>query len=73
VLFEDEPPTKVSQQKCFEVHPYGGVSKYGMTPLFVTVGSSGVKAKSKDVNGEVYLTLLQEHLTPACDGKMALG
>jgi hypothetical protein len=44
---------------------------YGMTPLFVTVGSSGVKAKSKGVNGEVYLTLLQEHLIPACEALMA--
>ena len=71
VLFEDEPPTKVSEQNCFKVHAYGGVSKYGRTPLFVTVGSSGVKAKSKGVNGEVYLTLLQEHLIPACEALMA--
>jgi hypothetical protein len=35
VLFEDESPTKVSEQNCFKVHAYGGVSKYGRTPLFV--------------------------------------
>jgi hypothetical protein len=39
--------------------------------LFVRVGSSGVKAKSKGVNGEVYLTLLQEHMIPACEAMMA--
>jgi hypothetical protein len=71
VPFEDEPPTKVFEQNCFKVHAYGGVSKYGMTPLFVTVGSSGVKAKSMGVNGEVYLTLLQERLIPACEALMA--
>jgi hypothetical protein len=71
VLFEDEPPTKVSEQKCFKVHAYVGVSKYGRTPLFLTVGSSDIKAKSKGVNGEVYLTLLQEHLIPACEASMA--
>jgi hypothetical protein len=71
VLFEDEPPTKVSEQNYFKVHAYGGVSKYGRRPLFVTVGSSGVKAKSKGVNGEVYLTLLQEHMIPACEALMS--
>jgi hypothetical protein len=71
VLFEDEPPTKVSEQSCFKVYAYGGVSKYGRTPLFVTVESSGVKAKRKGLNGEVYLTLLQEHLIPACEALMA--
>jgi hypothetical protein len=53
------------------VHAYGGASKYGRTPLFVIVGSSGVKAKSKGVNGEVYLTLSQEHMIPACEALMA--
>jgi hypothetical protein len=42
------------------------------TPLFVIVGGSGVKAKSKGVNGEVYLTLLHEHMIPACEGLMAI-
>jgi hypothetical protein len=37
----------------------------------VTVGSSGVKAKNKGVNGEVYLTLLHEHMIPACEALMA--
>jgi hypothetical protein len=71
VLFEDEPPTKVSEQNCFKVHAYGGVSKDERTPLFVTVESSGVQAKSKGVNGEVYLTLFEEHTIPACEALMA--
>jgi hypothetical protein len=33
-----------------------------MTSLLVTVGSNGIKAKSKGVNGKVYLTLLGEHI-----------
>jgi hypothetical protein len=41
VLFEDEPPTKVSEQNCFKVHAYGGVSKYSMTPMkYVNMSSS---------------------------------
>jgi hypothetical protein len=68
---EDEPPTKVSYQSFFKVHAYGRVSKYGRTHLFVSVGSSGVKAKSNGVNDEVYLTLLQEHLIPAREALMA--
>jgi hypothetical protein len=35
------------------------------------LGNIGVKAKSKSVNGEVYLTLLQEHMIPACEELMA--
>jgi hypothetical protein len=35
------------------------------------VKSSGIKAKRKSINGEVYLTLLQEHLIPACEALMA--
>jgi hypothetical protein len=51
VVFENEPPTKVSiEPKCFKVHAHGGVSKHGMTPWFVTIGRSGIKAKSKGVN-----------------------
>jgi hypothetical protein len=46
VLFEDEPPNKVSEKNCFKSHAYGGVSKYGKIPLFATVGSNGIKAKS---------------------------
>jgi hypothetical protein len=71
VLFEDEPPTKVSEQNCFKCHAYGGACKYGKTPLFVTVGSSRIKAKSKGVDGKVYLTWLQAHMIPACETLMA--
>jgi hypothetical protein len=35
------------------------------------VGSSGNKANSNGENGEVYLTLLHEHLIPACEALMA--
>jgi isopentenyl diphosphate isomerase/L-lactate dehydrogenase-like FMN-dependent dehydrogenase len=71
VFLEDDPPTKVSYQNCFKVHAYGRVNKYGRTHLFVSVGSSGVKAKTKGVNDEVYLPLLQEHLIPAREALMA--
>ena len=53
VVFEDDPPTKVSEQNCFKVHAHGGVRKYGTTPLFVNVGSKGGRATSKRVNGVV--------------------
>jgi hypothetical protein len=71
VLFEVQTPSKVSGQNCFKVHAYGGVGKYGKTPLFVRVWSNGGKAKSKGVNGEVHLTLLHGHLIPACEALMA--
>jgi hypothetical protein len=35
------------------------------------MGSNGVKAMSKGANGEVYLTLLLEHMIPACEALMA--
>jgi hypothetical protein len=35
------------------------------------MGSIGIKAKSKGENSEVYLTLLQEHMIPACEALMA--
>ena len=41
--------------------------------MFVTVGSSGVNAKSKGVHGEEFLTLLHEHMIPACEALMAKG
>jgi hypothetical protein len=72
VLFEDEPPTKVSiEQKCYKVRAYCGVSKHGMAPWMVTIASNGIKAKSKGVNGEEYLTLLQEHMVAPCEDLMA--
>jgi hypothetical protein len=55
--FEDESPTKVLVPNCFKVHAYGGVGKYGKTPLFVILGSNDIKARSKGVNSEVCLTL----------------
>jgi hypothetical protein len=62
----NEPPTKVHGYGH-----YGGVSKYSRISLFVTLGSNGIKADSKGDNCEVYLTLLQEHMIPACEALMA--
>jgi hypothetical protein len=44
---------------------------YAKIHLFVAMESSSVKAKSKGVNGDVYLTLLQDHMIPACEALMA--
>eukprot|EP00873_Tetraselmis_striata_P015615 jgi/Tetstr1/435879/TSEL_024767.t1 len=74
VLFEDEPPTKPSEKNCFKLHVYGGVSKYGRTPLFVTAGSTRIKrgkGESKEVTGAVYLDLLKRELIPACKELMS--
>ena len=71
VVFEDDPPTKVSEQNCFKVHAHGGVRKYGTTPLFVNVGSKGGRATSKRVNGVVDPILMYEHMIPACEALMA--
>jgi hypothetical protein len=37
----------------------------------VTIASNGIKAKSKGVNDEEYLTLLQEHMVAPCEDLMA--
>eukprot|EP00873_Tetraselmis_striata_P004823 jgi/Tetstr1/425087/TSEL_015551.t1 len=74
VLFKDEPPTKPSEKNCFKVHVYDGVSKNGITPLFVTVGSTRIKrgkGESKGVTGAVYLDLLKRELIPACKKLMS--
>ena len=70
VLFGQRPPTRPSESHCHKVHVYAGVSKYGRTPLFVTVGTTGLHAASKGVNKEVYQALLQHELIPACHDLM---
>lgn len=62
-------------RNSIKVHVYGGVTKWrpshqGRTPLFVTVGTTGLKADSKGVNAQVYRELLQDKLIPACKRMM---
>lgn len=59
-------PDKPAERNCFKVHVYAGVCRFGRTPLFATVGSTGLKAETKGVTGKVYKALLQEKLIPAC-------
>jgi transposase len=72
VLYDAEPPIDTAERNCFKVHAYAGVSKWGRTKLFVTVGTTGFKADSKGVNGLVYKQLLQEQLIPACKDLMSM-
>jgi hypothetical protein len=57
VLSEDGLPNKYHIKTIFSVHVYGGVSKHGRTPLFLSVGSNAAKAKSKWVVGELSHTV----------------
>ena len=43
----------------------------GQNPAFVTVGTTGLKAPTKGVNGEVNNELLETKLIPACKEMMA--
>ena len=70
VLYDVEPPTETVEKNCFKVHAYAGVSKWGRTKLFVTVGTTGFEAASKGVNGHVYKQLLEDQLIPACKALM---
>ncbi len=54
MLYDAEPPIDTAERNCFKVHAHAGVSKWGRTKLFVTVGTIGFKAESKGVNGLVY-------------------
>jgi hypothetical protein len=60
-----------AEKNCQKVHVYAGVSRWGRTRLFVTVGTTGLKAPTKGVNGEVYKELLENKLIPACKEMMA--
>ena len=62
---------EATNKNCTKVHVYGGVSKWGRTPLFATVGTTGFKSETKGVTGKVYLKLLEESLIPACKRLMA--
>jgi len=42
-----------AEKNCQKVHVYAGVSRWGRTRLFVTVGTTGLKAPTKGVNDEV--------------------
>ena len=66
VIFGEDAPTHATEQRNFNVHVYAGVSKYGKTPLFCTVGTTDLIAETRGVNASVYLKLLQEELIPAC-------
>ena len=69
----DTPPARCAfKNNTHKVHVYAGVSCFGRTPLFVTVGTTGLKSidasgkKRKGVTGEVYRELLQQSFIPAC-------
>lgn len=66
VRYGEEAPYAPAERNCFKVHAYAGVSKQGRTQLIVTVGTTGLKANTKGVTGEVYKQLLQDKLIPAC-------
>lgn len=65
VIYGEDPPTVASETHSFKVHAYAVVTKYGKSPLFFTVGTTGMNADSKGVNASVYLGLLKEKLIPA--------
>ena len=64
------PPIGKTDRSCFKVHAHGGVTKYkhshkGMTPLFVTAGTSKLEGR-KAVNAAIYPDLLHQKLIHAC-------
>ena len=73
VLEGQEPVVRPRVRNSFRLHMYAGVSKYGRTPLFATVGSSHIKSDSRGVNADVYCELLDNKLLPACRALVAKG
>ena len=73
VRYGEEAPYAAAERNCYKVHAYAGVSKYGRTPLIVTVGTTGLQSSTKGVTGEVYKQILQEELIPACRKLMRKG
>ncbi len=65
VMYGEEPPVIAAETHSFKVHAYAVVTKYGKSPLFSTVGTTGMHSESKGVNATVYLDLLKEKLIPA--------
>lgn len=61
----DVPPTHDAVRGGFRVHVYAAVSKWGITPLFETAGTTGAGFKG-GVNSQVYVELLRDRLLPAC-------
>ena len=66
VRYGHSAPDKPAERNCFKVHGYAGVCRAGRTPLFETVGTTGLKAETKGVTGKVYKALLHDKLIPAC-------
>ena len=66
-------PRQVSKTTVFRLHVYAGVSKHGRTPLFPTLGTTGMRGDSKGVTQQVYMTLLDRQLLPACKQLVARG
>ncbi len=64
-------PMFPQEKNCQKVHVYAWIRIWGRTRLFVTVGTTGLKAPTKGVNGEVYNELLETKLMPACKEMMA--
>lgn len=71
VLYGEHAPVVATNINCTKVHVYGGVSKWGRTPLFTTVGTTGLKCDTKGVTAKVYTQLLEDNLIPAC--KVIMG
>jgi hypothetical protein len=59
------------KKNCQKVNVYAGISRWGRTRLFVTVSTTGLKAPTKGVNGEVYKELLKNKLIPTCKEMIA--
>lgn len=71
VPYGSTAPVEAAERNCFKVHAYAGVSKWGRTKLFITVGTTGLKADTKGVTGAVYKEILEKELIPACKELMS--
>ena len=61
----DDPPTQNAVRGGCRVHVYAAVSKWGITPLFETAGTTGAGYKG-GVNSHIYVELLRDRMLPAC-------
>ena len=72
VRYCEHAPVVAINPNFTKVHVYGGVSKWGRTPLFtMMVGTTGLKSDTYGITAKVYMQLLEDNLIPAC--KVILG
>ena len=70
----EQQPVRHTTRRSQKVHVYGGISIYGVTPLFFVEGTSGARGIERSVTAGAYINILRNCMIPAfhqvMDGKV---